>query len=89
MSRSKREQQLKENERYPLRSLSNDARQALLHEEDLAEKRDKARDKRREEKKAEREEAEANEVEEKRKKREALKVLKDKDEPKGKKSWLH
>lgn len=86
MSRSKREQQLKENERYPLRSLTNEARQAFLHEEDLAGKREKAAEKRKEERKAEKEAAEATAEEEKLKKQEALEVLKEKKEPKGK-SW--
>lgn len=53
MSQSKREKFLKENERYPLRSLTSDQRALYLHEEDLADKREKAADKRREDKKEE------------------------------------
>lgn len=87
MTRSKREEYLKENERYPLRSLTTDARQLYDHEEDLATKREKAHEKRREEKRLEREATAANEAEEKKKKEEALKVLKDRDEPKKGKSW--
>ena len=55
MSRSKREQQLKENERYPLRSLTTEQRQAYEHEEVLADRREKAAEKRREQRKEEKE----------------------------------
>lgn len=73
MSRSKIEEQLKKNERYPFRSLTSDERQRFEHEEDLAEKREKAAQKRREEKKAEREEEETKEAEKKQEKTEAQK----------------
>lgn len=53
MSRSKREEQLKQNERYPLRSLTTEGMQAFLHEEALAERREADRQKRKEEKKEE------------------------------------
>lgn len=51
MSRSKREAQLKENERYPLRSLTTEQRQAFAHEEELAERRERDRQRRKEEEK--------------------------------------
>lgn len=50
MSRSKKEEQLKKNERYPLRSLTTEGHKAFLHEEELAERRERDHKRKKEEK---------------------------------------
>lgn len=50
-TRKTREEFLKENERYPLRSLTSDERQRYFNEERLADQREQAAQKRKEEKK--------------------------------------
>lgn len=85
MTRSKKEAQLKENERYPLRSLTTDARVKFLHEEDLAEKREKAAEKRKEDKREEKAEAKAATAKKEADKKEAAKNYE--VSPKEKSSW--
>lgn len=45
MSRSKKEEQLKKNERYPLNSLTTEKYKEFLHQEELARKREQKKGK--------------------------------------------
>jgi len=84
MTRSKKEEFLKRNERYPLRSLTGEERQRLEHEEELAVRREKANAKRRAEK---RDEEEAKAKAEKEQKKRLAQLEKQQEEKKEQKSW--